>query len=447
MIRSLVVRLTLLEQLTVVAAILAFGVIAWVVTAHILDSEHHRTVGALAAQFAAGFDDELAEDPDSVVAAQGVVEDAILAGVDVELRTPAGRLLASSRERRVARSPGRPADSVRAEASFVAQARARSGVTVTVALSNKAERRTLSALWRSLVIASLPILLLSLLLGRAIASRALQPLSTMAALATDLSIERNPRSLGSRSGLAELDRLAGSFDRLLERLDDAMRSERRLTADASHELRTPLTVLSGELELLLERAPVASAEALGLARAQEHVGAMRELIDAILLLHRSGQSGIGASGEFEVINLGDLCRETLAEMRRRHPGREPDLTFHTPDEALVNGHGTLLASAVRNLFDNALKFTRSGQPVEVAVSVSGGEARVTVDDHGPGIRDDERERIFDPFFRGAEARAGGSGFGLGLPILRRVARLHGGEVDVAHSPLGGARFTLRLPLR
>lgn len=296
-----------------------------------------------------------------------------------------------------------------------------------------------------MLIAALPILLLSLLLGRTIAARALRPLSTMADRAVNLSLDRNPRSLGIQSGLTEVDRLGHSFDRLLERLDDAMRAERRLTADASHELRTPLTVLGGELDMLLERAPNMSAEAIGLRRASDQVGAMRELVDAILLLHRSGETGASAAGAFEILDLGDLARESLADTRVRYPDRDADLQIRTPDELLVEGHATLLASAVRNLIDNALKFTRLGDRVIVEVALADSDALLTVDDGGPGIRSDERERIFDPFYRGAESPTGGSGFGLGLPILRRVARAHGGEVLVERSELGGARFVLRLP--
>ncbi|MGH7741551.1 MAG: sensor histidine kinase, partial [Candidatus Eiseniibacteriota bacterium] len=129
-----------------------------------------------------------------------------------------------------------------------------------------------------------------------------------------------------------------------------------------------------------------------------------------------------------------------------HPGRASDVRLSTPDEVLVSGHAALLASAVRNLIDNALKFTSLGDRVEIAISLADGQAVLTVDDQGAGIRDDERERIFDPFYRGAEARAGMAGFGLGLPILRRVARVHGGDVEVSRSALGGARFALRLPL-
>ena len=258
-------------------------------------------------------------------------------------------------------------------------------------------------------------------------------------------MERKPRSLGERSGLIEVDRLAASFDRLLERLDDAISSERRLTADASHELRTPLTVMSGELELLAERTPPDSPVADSIRRCTQQVDAMRELVEAILLLHRSGETGANRDSAFELLNLGDLARETLAEVVPQYAGRQADVRLVAPDEVLVKGHGALLASALRNLLDNALKFTRAGDRVEVRVSEEVDHARLAVDDEGEGVPEIERERIFDPFFRGTVASMTPSGFGLGLPILRRVARAHGGDVEVSRSELGGARFVLVLP--
>ena len=136
----------------------------------------------------------------------------------------------------------------------------------------------------------------------------------MAARAEGLSVDRNPRSLGTQSGLAEVDQLAASFDRLLERLDDALLAERRLTADASHELRTPLTVLNGELGLLLEHPSNEVANTPGLGRAIRQVAAMQELVDAILVLHRSREVGSSGAVGFEVLNLCDVAREVVPEL-------------------------------------------------------------------------------------------------------------------------------------
>ena len=443
MIRSLVGRLTVLEQLTVIGAVIAFGLMTLWITARVEQSQRQAFVTFTAERLAKGFEEDLAEDPDTLTAAQGALEDGVDVGVQVEVRHPRRGVLASSLPKTAGARSARDSTESRQEI-YVASATNHLGIHITVAQVDRSRRARFATLARSLLLAAVPIVLLSLLLGRWIVVRALRPLSIMADRAVGLSAERKPRSLGPRSGLAEVDRLADSFDRLLERLDDAMSAERRLTADASHELRTPLTVLGGELELLVEKTPTDAPEAPGLRRAAEQVGAMRELVEAILLLHRSGEAGSGRNGAFEVLNLCDLARETLAETLAHHAGRRNDVKLEAPDEILVTGHPVLLGSALRNLLDNALKFTRPGDRVEVRVGETGSHAVLWVDDQGPGVRVEERERIFDPFYRGAEAAAGKGGFGLGLPILRRVARAHGGDVEVTGSELGGARFALRL---
>ncbi len=442
--RSLLARLTLLQQVATLAAIALFAVLAMAITAGVMRAERHAFVSRTAARLADGYAQELVDEPDPEAAARSMVEDGLDVGLRVEVRDSTGRVLASS----LAPSgpsrtdPGRPAG----DGTIVATASGPHGVRVAVAGGGGAERSHLSALARSLLIAGLPILAFSLLFGRWLVARSLRPLSEMADRAGSLSADRHPRSLGARSGLDELDRLAVAFDRLLERLDDALSAERRLTADASHELRTPLTVLGGELDLLREAAARDSRGAAGLERAAGQVAAMRELVDAVLLLHRSGEAGAAEATGFEVLNLADLAREALAEACARHPGRESDARLAAPDEVLVEGNTALLAAAARNLLDNAFKFSRTGDRVAVEVSAAAGSATLAVDDAGPGIPDSERERVFDPFFRGAGARSGAAGFGLGLPILRRVARAHGGDVTSLPSALGGARFVLTLPV-
>jgi signal transduction histidine kinase len=133
------------------------------------------------------------------------------------------------------------------------------------------------------------------------------------------------------------------------------------------------------------------------------------------------------------------------EFREPAPERTRDIEVAAEDEVLVAGHSTLLTSAIRNLLSNALKFTSGGQSVCVRVFNADGRGTVVVEDAGPGIPAAERERVFDVFYRSAEARGAHDGFGLGLPILRRVARAHGGDVLISPSPLGGARFELFIP--
>jgi signal transduction histidine kinase len=229
-------------------------------------------------------------------------------------------------------------------------------------------------------------------------------------------------------------------------------------------------VLSGELETVLARENLPAEARPGLLRAAQQVQTMRDLVEALLLLRRGNPDRAEEPGSRELVNLADLAREITREAGLREPARAADLALEAPDEVLVTGQAALLASAVRNIVDNALKFTLPGQPVRVTVAGPGacpsegsrvnpdagsgvgsgsaagpGNASVRVDDAGPGVPPAERERVFDPFYRGAEARAERRGLGLGLPIIRQVARAHSGEVTITESPLGGARVTLDLP--
>ena len=444
--RSLAARLALLQQGMTLAVIVVFAGSALWLTARVLRGQQDSFLSATALRLARSYDDELVEQPDPARAAAEVLAAGATPGIRIEFRDPSGRSLASSIPRLDPSSPGRGgAESTRGGAR-VAEARTASGGIVRASMTDALHRASITALGWSLLVSAIPLFTASLLLGRWIARRALQPLSAMADRVAGISIEKGVGSVGEPTGFEEVDRLAESFNRLLERLDHALRAERRFTADASHELRTPLTVLSGELEIARGRAGGDASLGVSLAGASEQVRSMRELVEAILLLHRSGEAPRVGEAEFEPVNLCDMTREVIAETMPRYRDRHADLRIEAADEVLVRGHPALLASALRNLVDNALKFTRAGDRVGIAIGEACGIATVSVDDAGPGIPRDQQERIFDPFFRGAEARAGGGGFGLGLPILRRVARVHGGDVVVGPSPLGGARFALTLPL-
>jgi signal transduction histidine kinase len=303
---------------------------------------------------------------------------------------------------------------------------------------------SLAALARALLIAALPLLILTFALSRWTVRRALQPLQAMTQRAGAISLDDGARSLGG-AGLAELERLRVAFDRLLDRLNEQLRAERQFSSDASHELRTPLTVLTGEIELARSQGHLDPMVHDSLGRAAEQVRTMRELVEALMLLRRASDGPLVVHQTFEPVDLSDVVEMARRDLAVHYSDRHDDVSIHAELDVLVSGHLALLVAGVRNLLDNAIKFTHTGTSVRVTVAQGEEWARVCVEDGGRGIDESDRERVFDPFFRGAEARAGSLGFGLGLPILRRVARVHGGDVTVERSSLGGAWVTLRLP--
>jgi signal transduction histidine kinase len=271
--------------------------------------------------------------------------------------------------------------------------------------------------------------------SRLITRRALAGLSTMTS-----GIARLQPGTGQRvdpaPAFAELDLLARSFDDLLGRVEEALAVERRFAAEASHELKTPLTVLRAEVEDL------ARAEAAGGAagRALRAVDGLIRLVEALLWLARS-QAPLDPAA-LDVVNLADLAREEAARARATYPGRV--IEVDAPDEVLVTAEERLLGRAVANLIDNACKHSPVGTPVRVTVAEQAVTARLAVEDGGPGIPPEQRARVFEPFFRGGQARAR-EGFGLGLPLAHTVARALGGRVSL--EPAGaGSRFVLELPV-
>jgi two-component system OmpR family sensor kinase len=195
---------------------------------------------------------------------------------------------------------------------------------------------------------------------------------------------------------------------------------------------------------MLQDSSVPERHHAALERAFRQVTTLSELVEALLLLRRADSDPL-RSGEAVPVNLADLVREIAQEFTEREPQRAADLSVAAVDEAFVTGHAMLIAAAVRNLLSNAFKFTCAGQRILVSVSSTGSWCSVVVEDGGPGVLPSDRERVFDPFFRSGEARGSYDGVGLGLPILRRVARAHGGDVRLDDSAHGGARFELSLP--
>ena len=219
-----------------------------------------------------------------------------------------------------------------------------------------------------------------------------------------------------------------------------------LFRSVSHELRTPLLVLSGEVEWLRGQAGVAEPLRDGLRRIARQVEVMNGLVEALLLLRGAdAASELSARNSFETVDLSDIVAQAVREVSSARPERVSDLTVATEDDVLVYGHPVLLVAGLRNLLDNAFKFTAPGTAVRVRLFADADAAHLVVEDDGPGIEAEERERVFDAFYRGASARAESPGIGLGLPILRRVARAHGGDVAVGACASGGALFDWALP--
>lgn len=432
---SLEQRLTRIQQVMAALLILLFAGFSIWISATVLRRQEAASAERLSAQVAASIVEEERETPDQGAAIRDALSDAA-AGGRVRVFDARGREVASVGPQGVS---GRAARDSRAPLP--------GGGWVIASVSTEPRRRAVLILAGALLVTGIPLFLIASALSREIARRALRPLSRIAAQAEGVSWNGTRASFHVHGDPSEITALSQAFDRLLGRLDAALHAERSFTEDAAHELRTPVTVLRGEIEQAKQEAGTPDSVRDALDRALVQAEGMTDMVEALLLLRLESQPDPAKHAELrQPVNLCDLVRDLAWEFRKRFPERAEDLEVIAEDELLVAGHATLLTSAIRNLLSNALKFTSAGQRVQVSVQRNNGLGAVVVQDAGKGIALADRERVFDPFFRGGEARAGQSGFGLGLPILKRVAGVHGGEILLSASALGGARFDLLLPV-
>ncbi len=298
---------------------------------------------------------------------------------------------------------------------------------------------------RAFVLAGVLSLVLALIASYFAGARVTAPLRRMASVAARVDGgDLEPRmELAPGSG-EEVRVLADAFNRMLDRLAEAFAGQRAFVADASHELRTPLTVIRGQLELLASDQAPSGDEVQRVERlVQEEVARVSRLVDDLLLLTQAEQLDFLRLESIEVdsfvLDLWDGL--SLTASRRFELGAVP--------EGRLRADPDRLAQALRNLGRNAIEHTAQDTGlVRLEVSRAGADSlRFTVIDDGPGIPDEERDRIFERFHRtdpGRSRAAGGAG--LGLAIVRAIAEAHGGTVQ-AVSPNGrtGAQVELVLP--
>jgi signal transduction histidine kinase len=240
--------------------------------------------------------------------------------------------------------------------------------------------------------------------------------------------------LGARvpvEGRDEVAALAASFNRSAERIEELIAAHRLLLANCSHELRTPLARISVAAALLGEEADPKTREEL-----RRDIAELDHLIDEILLASRlEAVSGLESA---EPVDLLALAAEEGAHYDVEASGQP----------VTVDGDRLLLRRLVRNLLENARRYAGDG-PIELSVRPENGRAVLEVRDHGPGVAPDERERIFEPFYRPAATRETGRGSGLGLALVRDIAGRHDGTVVCLAAGTaedgGGSRFRVDLP--
>jgi two-component system OmpR family sensor kinase len=285
--------------------------------------------------------------------------------------------------------------------------------------------------------------LLALLGGLLVGRRAMAPIAALTAGAREIAETRDPgRSLPASKAEDEVTQLGRTLQDMLDNLEasrteteDALARQRQFVADASHELRTPLTSILANLELLAEVLDGERREAAESAlRSSKR---MRRLVGDLLLLARADAN---RTVPHAPTDLGQVLIDAAAEIGPLADGHE---LMVDPRPMTIDGSRDELHRMALNLMENAVRHTPRGTRVHAGVRRRDGEAVLTVEDDGPGVPTELRERVFERFVRGAGDR--GSSSGLGLSIVRAVAESHGGRVELEDAD-PGARFVVHLPL-
>jgi len=269
--------------------------------------------------------------------------------------------------------------------------------------------------------------------GGALVSRAaLVPVRRLTATAERIAETSDPSERVPVSGRDELSRLGGAFNTMLGALEESLETQRRFVADASHELRTPLTSMQTNIEVLKQHDRLdPEARRRLFADLEREAHEMRDLIAGLLELARGDEPQARTT-----VHVDELVENVVHRARSRYP----HLSWATRLEpTVIEGYPERLERAIWNLLENAGKWSREGSSVDVILENN----ELTVRDYGPGIAPEDREHVFDRFYRAASARAL-PGSGLGLAIVSEVAEAHGGSVSAEEAPGGGALLRIRL---
>jgi heavy metal sensor kinase len=336
----------------------------------------------------------------------------------------------------------------RAFATRVGDPGARYGLIIVYSLSE--QERELAQLRRTFYVAVPLALFVAGLGGYFLARKTLAPVKSMGDQAARIGASNLNERLAVPDSRNELHRLARLFNEMLARLDSSFEQQKRFMADASHELRTPVAIVCGESEVALsqdERDARDYRESLAIIN--DEGKRLTRVVEDLFMLARAdaGQYPLTLT-EFY---LDEVVGESVHSVRSLAQRRGLEMSYEPPTgEISYRGDEALLRRMILNLLDNAIKYTPPGGTINVAAQ-NGRECRIAITDSGPGIPIEARAHIFDRFYRVNRARrqdetTGGSGAGLGLPIAKWIAEVHGGNIQLDPATRSGATFIIHLPL-
>ena len=295
----------------------------------------------------------------------------------------------------------------------------------------------------SLIVISALMVLLSSLIALPLSLRLIRPIKKIANASHKLASGQYETRVVHESS-DELGQLTHDFNALAQTLQQNESARKRWIADISHELRTPLAITRGELEAMLDGIRPMNAHQVG--SAHKEVMHLQALVED---LYQLTNADIGAlTYQKSELDFTEIVEDVCSGFETIAGTAQLKLETHIPDEPLyVSGDKTRLHQLIQNLLNNSIKYTDAGGRLQLKLAMWEGYATLTLDDSKPGVPDEALPQLFDHLFRVESSRnrqTGGSG--LGLAICKKIVEGHGGELSAEHSPLGGLRVIIRLPI-
>lgn len=311
--------------------------------------------------------------------------------------------------------------------------------TFVVAFHADREQAGVEDVFRSLLAISGVALLMTVCIGWAVAGRILAPVRLVRSTAAQLTEEDLTQRIPV-DGKDDVAALAETFNSMLDRIERAFAGQRQFVDDAGHELRTPITIIRGHLEVMGTATETAAEREQTVRLVTDELDRMSRIVEDLLLLAKSGRPDFVRP---EPVELAELTADVFVNARTLG---ERDWRLTEIAEGTVLLDAQRVTQAMVQLAQNAVQHTEAGSPVHIGSRRSGGTVELYVADHGPGVRADDAELIFERFRRGTSRRGvreRGSGAGLGLSIVRAIAEGHpGGVAELRPSDGGGATFVL-----
>jgi signal transduction histidine kinase len=306
--------------------------------------------------------------------------------------------------------------------------------------------RTLRLLLLVLMFGALATILFGISGGLWVTRRTVRPLERVSLAAVAIAEGNLSTRLQVTQADREVQQLTDSFNEMVSQLVDRLERDARFASDVSHELRSPLTTLATTASVLQQhRSELSPAGQESLDLLTADLSIFQSLVEDLLEMARTDAGAVPLV--IEAVGAVELVRQSVRSAARRHGLREPTIEIAPAvDEPLISVDRRRFERVITNLIDNAHHY--AGDATAVRLDYEQGQFAVNVDDAGPGVPGEEREAIFERFFRGRAAHDRGNvrGTGLGLALVRDHVRAFGGSIEVLESPEGGARFRILLPI-